>query len=589
MKKTGYPSIDKLHESGHGFFEKHPIIPNISIYYMMKMANITYGKRTAIDCLELKLTYKKLFELSKIISKAFKELGVKETDIIPVSMPNFAQAVAIFLAANRIGATVSFLNPGCTTTEIKYYINLFESKLFINYDKTIEYNKKMMENTGLKQIITLDQKDLNKSTFEPNSTHLVGNSDFISFSELESISEYYDKFYRTTYGGNQNALILFTSGSTGTPKSVVLTNKNIIASGIYMKNTGRIKAKKGESCLVCVPFGYPYGFSTSTLMTLLCGRKAILAPNLDHTNVNDALRKNPNYIFGSPAVLEMMIRSTEEDVDLSRAHSFVSGGDFLTPEEAIRGIEFFKKHGANIEFYNGSGNAESAATNTMAVGSKIRRETVGKPLVGSTAIVIDPETGKELKYGETGILCISGSHIFKEYFKEPEITKEAILQYKGERFLITGAMGFLDEQGYFTMTGRKSRFKILSDGNKLYPEHLKQFLSRIECVEKCAAVAKPNGETLWESKAYIVLKPGYKPSKELADLIIEELKMMVMKSENQNTNNLLKTFEIPKSITFIDEIPLLPSDKEDYNLLEEWAKKEYEEEKGIQKKLGGKQ
>lgn len=587
MKNTGYPSTDRLHEQGHVFWEKHPIIPGISIYYMMRAANIVYGERTAINCLDLKLTYKKLFEISKTISKAFKEIGIKENDIIPVFMPNYAQAVAIFLAANRIGATVSFLNPGCTDTEIKYYINLFESKLFINYDKTIEYNKEMMKGTGLKQIITLEQRDLNKSAFEPDLTHKIGNSDFISFNELELIANQYKYPFRTMYGKDQNALILFTSGSTGTPKSVVLTNQNVIASGIYMKNTGRIKAKEGEKCLVCVPFGYPYGFSTSALMTLLCGREAILAPNLDHTNVNDALRKNPNYIFGSPAVLEMMKRATEEELDLSSVHSFVSGGDFLTPEEAERGIEFFKQHRADTEFYNGSGNAESVATNTMAVGSKIKRTTVGKPLVGSTAIVIDPETYEEKKYGEEGILCISGKHIFKEYYKEPELTKKAKLEYEGEIYLVTGAMGFLDKEGYFTMTGRKSRFKILSDGNKLYPEHLKQFLSKVECVEKCAAVAKPNEDTLWESKAYVVLKPGYEKTKELEMQIIEELKKMVEKSENENTNNLLKTFEIPKSITFIDEIPLLPSDKEDYNLLENWAKEEYENEHK-QKRLGGK-
>lgn len=585
MRNTGYPSIDKLHEAGHSFFERHPIIPDMCIYDMMSLVNTMYGKRSAIDCLDLKLTYKKLFEISKIISKAFKELGVKENDIIPVSMPNYAQAIAIFLAANRIGATVSFLNPGCTLAEIKYYINLFESKLFINYDKTIEENKEFMKDTKLRQIITLDQRDLNKSAFEPDKKHKKGNSDFISFSELELISQYYGSLHRTMYGKNQNAVILFTSGSTGTPKSVVLTNENIISSGIYMKNTGRIKAKKGERCLICVPFCYPYGFSTSALMTLLCGREAILAPNLDHTNVNEVLRKNPNYIFGSPAVLEMMRRSTEEDLDLSPIHSFVSGGDFLTPQEAERGIEFFKKHGAKIEFYNGSGNAESAATNTMAIGSRIRRETVGKPLVGSTVIIIDIETGTELKYGEIGELCIAGSHIFKEYYKEPELTKKAILMYKGRRYLKTGALGFLDNEGYFTMTGRKSRFKILSDSNKFYPEHLKQFLSRIECVEKCAVVAKPNDETLWESKAYIVLKKGYEPTEELKELIIEELKSMVIKQENENTNNLLKTFEIPKSITFIDAIPLLPSDKEDYNLLEKQAQEEYEQEK--QKRLGG--
>ena len=270
MIQTGYPSIDKPHENGHSFIEKHPIIPNMSIYNMMKMTNILYGKRPAIDCLDLKLTYKKLFEISKTISKAFKELGIKENDIIPVSMPNYAQAVVIFLAANRIGATVSFLNPGCTEAEIKYYINLFESKLFINYDKTIEYNRIMMENTRLKQIITLDQKDLNASTFNPNLNKKPGNSEFISFNELELISEYYDNFIETDFNKNQEALILFTSGSTGRPKSVVLTNENVIASGIYMKNTGRMYESMGLpfKATILSPFWSPISFAGELSITL---------------------------------------------------------------------------------------------------------------------------------------------------------------------------------------------------------------------------------------------------------------------------------------------------------------------------------
>ena len=84
-----------------------------------------------------------------------------------------------------------------------------------------------------------------------------------------------------------------------------------------MKNTGRIKPQVGEKCLVCVPFTYPYGFVTSTIMSLLCGRTAILAPNLSKDNIRYYLSKNPNYIFGSPALLELIKRNVCDNDDLS--------------------------------------------------------------------------------------------------------------------------------------------------------------------------------------------------------------------------------------------------------------------------------
>lgn len=585
MKNTGYPSIDRMHEKDKTILQRYPIIPNTSIYNSLNMLKLIYKNYTAIDCLELTVTYKELLEISKIISKAFKELGIKQNDIITVFMPNYFQAVTVFLAANRIGAVTSFLNPGCTTEEIKYYLNLFESPLFINYDKDIEYNKNIKKDTKVRQIITLNSKDLNISTFSNNSNYTIGNNDFISFSELELISNYYDKHVKTTFNKSQDALILFTSGSTGYPKSVVLTNENILASGIYMKNTGSIEKNRGEKCLICVPFGYPYGFSTSTLMSLLCGREAILAPNLDHTNVNYFLQKKPNYIFGSPAVLELIKRNTKKNQDLSSVHSFISGGDFLSPNQAMDGIKFFREHGAITEIYNGSGNAESAGASTIAVGSPIKRETVGKILVGSTAIIIDPETKQELKYKEEGLLCISGSHIFKEYYKEPELTKKSKIIYKGKTYLNTGAIGYIDEDGYFTMTGRASRFFIRSDSNKVYLEHLQKILSYIDCVEQCAAVPKPNDELLYESKAYIVLKKGYLPTEELKKQIIELLKKPI-KLENGQIEQ-LKTFEIPASIEFIKQIPLTQADKMDFRKLEQMAKEEYEQEKR-QYKIGGK-
>ena len=584
MKKmTNYPSIDKLHEKGYKFSEKKPIIPNMSIYNTINMLSRFYRKADAIDCLGLTANYDELIKDAATMSKTFKELGIKSNDIISVSMPNFYQAVVIYLAANRIGAITTFINSMSSIEEVLGYLNQFESPLFINYDKNNDYNEKIRKNSKVKQIITLERDEINYKNFSENISVASGYSNFLTFSDIGAIANFYKKPFNTLYGKNHDSLILFTSGSTGNPKSVVLTNKNLLSSGIYMKNTGHVESSVGEKCLVCVPFTYPYGFATSTIMSLLCGRVAILAPDLTKDNIRYFLNKEPNYVFGSPALLELIKRNASEKDNLSSIHTFISGGDFLTPTQNIEGVEFFKKHNANVEICNGSGNAESSGASTIAVGARIRPETVGKVLIGSSAIIVNPETMEELQYGEEGMLCISGDHVFKEYYKDQEKTKEAKFKYKNKEYLKTGTMGILDKDGYFILTGRSSRYYIRSDLNKVYLEHIQNVISLIDCVESCCVVAKPDNDLLFVNKAYVVLKDGMKPTEELERTIIDMCYKPIM-NPLANETSYLKPFEVPESITFLESLPKTKADKIDYKKLENMAALE-SKEKDFTRKL----
>lgn len=573
MNFTGYPSIDNIHNKDYSFFDRNPIIPDMSIYNTVNMLSTFYRKEEAIDCLDLNVNYNEMINDTVLLSKTFKELGIKKGDIISVSMPNFYQGVIVYLAANRIGAVTTFINSMSSIEEVLGYLNEFESSLFINFDKDSEYNKKIKDNSKVKNIITLNKDEINTKNYGNITSSANGYRDDLSFSDIGSIAKYYKKPIYTLYGGKEDSLILFTSGSTGNPKSVVLTNQNILASGIYMKNTGRIKAKVGERCLVCVPFSYPYGFATSTIMSLICGRVAVLAPTLSKDNIRYYLSKNPNYVFGSPALLELIKRNVKDSDDLSSIHTFVSGGDFLTVNQNKAGVEFFRKHGAETIICNGSGNAETVGTNTMAVGSINKPETVGRVLVGTKAIVVNPDTLEEVKYGEEGMLCISGKHVFKGYYKNEDMSRETKFVYKGIEYYKTGNMGILDTDGYFTLTGRSSRYYIRSDLNKVYLEHIQNVISLIDVVDSCCVVPKEDKDLLFTNKAYVVLKDGVLPSLEVSDYIMN---MCYKPLYNSVTGEMvqLKPFEVPKSITFLDVLPRTNADKVDYTFLENMAKNE---------------
>lgn len=573
MKFTGYPSIDNIHNKDYSFFDRNPIIPDMSIYNTINMLSTFYRKEEAIDCLDLNVNYDEMINDTVLLSKTFKELGIKKGDIISVAMPNFYQGVIIYLAANRIGAVTTFINSMSSIEEVLGYLNEFESSLFINFNKDSVYNKKIKDNSKVRNIITLNRDEINIKNYGNIISSANGYRDDLSFSDIGSIAKYYKKPIYTLYGGKEDSLILFTSGSTGNPKSVVLTNQNILASGIYMKNTGRIKAKVGERCLVCVPFSYPYGFATSTIMSLICGRVAVLAPTLSKDNIRYYLSKNPNYVFGSPALLELIKRNVKDSDDLSSIHTFVSGGDFLTVSQNKAGVEFFRKHGAETIICNGSGNAETVGTNTMAVGSINKPETVGRVLVGTKAIVVNPDTLEEVKYGEEGMLCISGKHVFKGYYKNEDMSRETKFVYKGIEYYKTGNMGILDTDGYFTLTGRSSRYYIRSDLNKVYLEHIQNVISLIDVVDSCCVVPKPDRDLLFTNKAYVVLKDGVLPSLEVSDYIMN---MCYKPLYNSVTGEMvqLKPFEVPESITFLDVLPRTKADKVDYTFLENMAKNE---------------
>lgn len=582
MKNTGYPSIDKKHLEGVTFFEKNPIIPGVSIADTMKFLWATSPNDPAISCLDLSATHKELLQDAKIIAKSFKELGIKKGDIVCVSMPNYYQAVAAFIAANRIGAIVTFLNPFAKEVELIQQLNKYESPLLINYDKDVTYNNNLKQKTKLKNIITLKKGKESIRDFNIEADNLIGYSDLIDYSDLRLIGDYYRGLSHGFTTGQDDALILFTSGSTGNPKDMLFTNKNLLAAGIYYKNSAHLEkfADSHGRWMGVVPFMYPYGFVASVLSTLLAGRESLLAPDIGPNNINDYLRKNPNLIFGSPAFLELIKRNIDSDLDCSSLGMFVSGGDFLSESQSRGAIEFFKSHGANVQMCNGSGNGELLGCCTNSMNVEYRPETVGKLVNGPDFVVINDETGEEVKYNEIGVLCVSGANVFKEYYKNPRMTAETMIKFNGKEYYKTGNVGFLSEDGYFTLVGRASRFFIVNTLNKVYCELVQNVISSIDFVDSCAVVPKPNDDQLFESKAYVVLKPGIEPTQEVIDYILEQSFKPYIDSHGNKVS--LKDYEAPKSVTFLEKLPRISSsDKVDYEFLKKKALEEYESEKKV--------
>ena len=569
-KATGYPSIDRIHYKGTSWSERHPLIPDVSVSAAIDFSNMSRLDAYAFDCQELRVTHRKFKEDAIILSKALLQLGVHCGDIVIVSMPNLYQAVAIFKAANRIGAITTFMNPWQADEELKQYIEMYHATVLFNYDKDRNYNQKLLDETRLQHIVTLDKENVNKPDFFKRSAK---TEKLINYHDLSTIASEYKGSSKTVIIGDYEALILYTSGSTGEPKSLLFTNKNILSALIYLRNSTHLpKQTTGNNrWLGVVPIMYPYGFACSVLAPLLNGNEVIMAPDMSPERIAYYYGKKPSLIFGSPAFLEVTRRNLPEDADCSQLKQFVSGGDYLSESQSKSGAEFFKKHHGNTVICNGSGNGELLGCCTNAMNVDYRPDTVGQLVLGPEYVIIDEETGKEVKYGEPGVLLVRGEHVFKGYYGREDLTKEAKVVYKGREYYKTGNIGYLDQERYFHMIGRASRFFIIYTLNKVYCELVQNVVASIVAVESCAVVPKPDIDMLFVSQAFVVLKPGYEPTEEMKKHIIEESRKTITDSNGQQIT--LKKYEVPRVVVFLDKLPRTQADKIDYRALEKEAAK----------------
>jgi fatty-acyl-CoA synthase len=209
-----------------------------------------------------------------------------------------------------------------------------------------------------------------------------------------------------------------------------------------------------------------------------------------------------------------------------------------------------------VDYIEAYGLSETMSPSHMnpLVGSK--RGTIGIPIQNTLSMIVDPETLAPLGDGEVGEIVVSGPQVMRGYWNNPKADAEAFFEHDGRRYLRTGDLGVRDADGFFKMVDRLKRM-INASGFKVWPTEVEGVLFGHEAVRACCVVASPDlyrGETV---KAFVQLSAGKSAT---ADELTEWLRPR------------LAAFKLPRSFTFVDELPLTASHKIDWRQLQEREK-----------------
>ncbi len=541
--------------------KRDPSVPPISISALFTLSCFKHNDDIAVNQKDLNFTRREMKRDRKIFAKALLELGVKSGDIITVASGRpVYENIILFLAANKIGAAISYFDEATPKNTLLQYIEEFKSTILVVHEKTENRIKTLKKDAKtIKYVINFD----GSSTLEGAQ---VGKTNIVKLAEKHK-----GHVPRNTFSANKVALITFTSGSTSGPKPLEFTNKALVAGAIFNKTASKVKMwdKDIHTWMQFVKFNYPYGFWVSTMSPILGGGEVILTPDINTTNFDYYLGKNPNTVFAVPALIELLEKYLSPDVDLSQIKMFASGGERLDPEVADRAIKLLNNHGATrAVLCNGYGLAEVLGLISTSVGQTYHPGTVGKIPDGVHVMIIDPETGEELDFSHVGMICVNGKHMLKNYYGRPELNEEKFMMVKGKRYLLTGDFASVSPSGFVTLVGR-SRFFINNVPAKVYFEYVRAAVMRSDLIKSCCIVKGPDKKYESAAYAFIILKDGVPKN--------DKTRRAILKTAGETFNIgrdriTLKPSEIPRKIIFLDEFPQTEADKINFRKLERIAK-----------------
>lgn len=343
--------------------------------------------------------------------------------------------------------------------------------------------------------------------------------------------------------------IIFSSGSTGEPKGIMLTHRNIAANAESMIQA--IDPGPKDRLLGILPFFHSFGFSVTLWVPLEVGASVLYHPNpLQAREIGEYCHKYQCTIFlSTPTFLRSFIKRCEPG-DFASLRLLMCGAEKLPPAVAK---EFKAKFGVEaLEGYGCTELSPAAAANVpnfqqgsvRQIGNK--PGTIGLPLPGVAARIVDKDTLQPLGPNQEGLLLIHGANIMKGYLGKDDATKQKII----DGWYVTGDLGFLDEDGFITITGRVERFAKV--GGEMVP------LEKIE--DEIQSILKTS-----DRMCAVTSVPDAKKGERIVVLYLSSDGFDVQKIWQQLLERGLPTIYIPgpKDFFAVTEIPVLGSGKLD--------------------------
>jgi long-chain acyl-CoA synthetase len=441
----------------------------------------------------VELTYAEVATRVDAVAEQFAAMGVGRGDVVAVMLPNRVELLLGLMAAWRLGAAATPINPVFTANEAGYQLQDSGAVLLLTSKPDADY--------GVPAVLA---DDLNTRPAGTLPAPAVAADDL--------------------------ALLIYTSGSTGRPKGVMLDHANLVAMGSSIGEWFQLGPN--DNCLLVLPLFHVNAILVSCLGPMMVGAQVtILARFAPDTFLGAIERHRATYFSAVPTIYARLAELPEEGLgDTSSVRFAVCGAAPVSKELLQRSESRF-----GFPIVEGYGLTEGTCASTCNPIDGMRKVgTVGPALPGQQVATMGPD-GSFLPVGAAGEVVIKGGNVMRGYLNRPEETAETIV----DGWLHTGDVGFLDEDGYLILVDR-IKDMIIRGGENVYPKEIESVLGRHDAVLEAAVIGAPHSVYGEVPVAYIVTYPD-------AAVTTDELLELCRRN--------LTKIKLPVAIHIVDELP----------------------------------
>jgi long-chain acyl-CoA synthetase len=459
---------------------------------------------------------------SDAFASALASLGVTRGDRVGLLLPNCPQFFVAELGAWKIGAVVAPLNPIYTEHEIEGALRDNGIDTLVTLTRFYERAKRVQPRTTLRRVIATSIKE----HFPPVLKLL-----FTLFRErrdgdrvkLASGDHRFDRLLaahrrsapiRVPITPDDPAVLLMSGGTTGTPKGVLGRHGSYVNAGLQVQAWVSSVMGNGDSVILLpLPMFHVYGNVGVQSLAFISRNPIALVPNpRDLADLLATVRRvKPAFFTGVPTLYVGLLNHPDVQsgkVDFKSIRICFSGAAPLMADTKQR---FEAMTGGRIaEGYSLTEAMMALCVNPVKGPNKLG--SVGMPLPDVHVRIYDGDEGsREMPTREVGEICLAGPQLMSGFWNKPEETASALREHSGadgtRRWLHTGDLGYLDEDGYLFIVDRKKDL-IKTSGYQVWPREVEETLTAHPAVAEAGVAGIPDDFKGEAVKAWVVLRPG---------------------------------------------------------------------------------
>lgn len=520
----------------------HAPLSPAPLWRLLDDAVAKFPDRPALYFLGKSTSYRQLAEQVARVAEGFKALGVKPGVHVGLFLPNCPQFVISFFAILKAGGTVVHFSPLYSEKELLHQVEDSETDIMVTLDLEALYPKmkRVMDESRLKKVVVgsltdvlpfpknllypmLRPKDIAVVTWGHDHTSFRDLLRYEPLTALPAIDPV-----------NDVAVLQYTGGTTGVPKGAMLTHANLYINAQQALLWTPALEAGAERMLAVLPFFHVFALTAVMGVGLAAAAELIMLPKFE---LNDAMKlirkKRATLMPGVPTMYRAMLNHPDAKGGLSSLKACFSGGAPL-PIELKRAFEAE----SGCKLVEGYGLTESSPVATGNPMNGVNKEgSIGLPVPGTDILILDrDDPAKAMPLGEIGEIAIRGPQVMKGYWKRPDATAEVLVDGK----LLTGDLGYMDEEGYTFIVDREKDL-ILVSGFNVFPRVIEEALYQHPAVLETVVIGIPDDYKGEAPKAFVALKPGQDGV--TADNLMEFLRPRIGRHE------------MPKEIEFRASLP----------------------------------